>query len=239
MYFRYGNYTFADGATEFTSSATRLYTPRGTVYGIRKRIDLTHTLQANTPALLTLAVNQLLDNLVNGFDFGLYESSGRPTAHFWRNADTIGGVRVISDGNPVGDGTEYVTSRTVTITFEADFPIRGFNSLMSFAETVSITGDGGPEEVYIPTLTGKWQRQQVSERSLVVASQSGEIVLWGRKPSIADIPKPLWPSFEIRSQRTFTTSSPQILGGDIGECKATYSYSFQANEPLVGSATVK
>lgn len=239
MYFRYGNYTFADGATEFSSSVTRLYTTRGTVYGLRKRLDLTHTLQANTPALLTTAINQLSDALVPGFDLGLYESSGRPTAHYWRNADAIGGVRVISDGNPVGDGTEYVTSRTVAITFEADFEVRGLNPLMSFSESVTIVGDGGPEEVYIPVLTGKWPKQQVTERSLVTASQSGEIVIWGRKPVWADVPKPLWPSFEVRSQRSFVQSSPQILGGDFGECKATYSYSFQSNEPLIGTVNTK
>ena len=231
MYWRYGSYVFPAGAVEFTAGGERMYTTRGEPWAIRKKIDLTVHLQAETPRALTDLLLTLASNLVPGKDLGLYEQGGRPTAHLWRNSDTFGGVRIVNDGNPLGDGTEYVTYRTVTISFEADFPIDGIDPLMSYSETVSIVGDGGPEFVYLPVLRGKWQKQQVSQTSLVTATQSGEVEGWQRYP---EIPRPIWPQFEVTSQRNIVRTNPESVGGDFGKFKIAYAYSYEANEPLTG-----
>ncbi|MBS0207150.1 MAG: hypothetical protein JSS49_30105 [Planctomycetes bacterium] len=231
LYWRYGRYNFPAGAVEFTAGGERMYTTRGEAWAIRKKVELTVHLQSDSPAGLTFLINELDSNLVPGFDLGLYEQGGRPTRHLWRNSDTIGGVRVVSDGFPVGDGTEYTTYVTVKVSFEADFPVRDIDPLLSYSETVSIIGDGGPEFIYLPTLRGKWQKQQISDTSLVTATQSGEVIGWQRYP---DLPRQIWPQFEITSQRNIVRTNPESLGGDFGQYKIAYSYSYESNEPLFG-----
>lgn len=209
-----------------------MYTTRGVPWAIRRKIDLTVQLQADTPAQLTQLLLNLDANMVPGKDLGLYEQGGRPTRHLWRNSDTFGGVRVISDANPLGDGTEYTTYVTVNVSFEADFPVRDIDPLMSYTEAVTIVGDGGPEFVYLPTLRGKWQKQKISETSLVTAIQSGEVIGWQRYP---ELPRQIWPQFEVTSQRSIVRTNPESIGGEFGQFKIAYSYSYEANEPLTGA----
>ena len=237
LQFRYGNYRFDAGAVQFSTQAERQYSTRGNPVSIRKTMDMSYDLVAGSTRELTQRINDLIDALVPGYDLGLYEQNGSPTVHVWRNNQAFGGIRVVSDASPVGDGTEYVTSRTISIRFEADFPIVGLDPILSFSESVTIVGTGGPVEVYIPLLKGKWQKQQVAEKSLVTASQSGEIVIWGKRPTLSMCPKPIWPSFEVVQARQFTQVSGDRRGNSIGEYRASYSYSYQSNEPLIGFAT--
>lgn len=201
----------------------------GRKIGYTERWEITGWLTGANASALTTAIGLLVAACVDGADVGLYES-GSPdvaTSHILTSSSTIGGTRLEGPKFPVGQANEYANQRTFTLTVEADFESAGITgTLVSFQETVAITGTGGPRFVTQTPLDGPVISQTVSRRSPVVIVQSGSAVGFSSYPTV---PGPLLGAGEHEDRRQVNYKSPerQADGATYRNYEVSWSYEFE------------
>jgi hypothetical protein len=168
---------------------------------------------------------------INGYDLGLYQSDGTTlTSHVMLSSQARGGVRIMSFGFPEGDGAEYTTYRTFSITAEAEFPV-GNAGIIAYQETLTLIG-GGPKFVFLQTLAGPPQRQQVAQatpyRATQQGSSTGDVAYPTENP-------PLFPADEHRDRRSIARVTPTIRLRTFTNYTVTWSYEFESASPLIGA----
>jgi len=131
---------------------------------------------------------------------------------------------------------EYVTRRTVEFTAEAEYILAGASgAVISFTETVSIMGTGGPvTRLRIPVNNFKPVRQQISYFSAVKASQRGHAVGHTDYPIVPD---PIWPVPILnQDQIKIDRGNPRRVGPGLGliEYPISWNFEYSSSEPLVG-----
>lgn len=227
MYCKYGGFQHPDNeaiVTSFTKRVTHnnrggadIETRTATVRGVLIPSD------PPTQAKLTTLINSLeTAYAADGKDFVFFDDNDNPTPHRLINAESISGVRVVTKPSfPEGDGAEYATGRTYEIVLEADF--RATVGLMSFSESTSVTGTGGPKVIHINIINGSPVPQQVYPATTVRATQAGEEV---RSDFFASPPGRLFGG-EHRDLPRVQMS----IGDDRGRriFRTTWSYSFESN----------
>ena len=155
-------------------------------------------------AALTIAYNGTLDRVE------LYEDGGTLTHHALYASLTIDGIRVIRPPSfPQGGRDQYVIVRDYTIELEAEVPNTAASNIISFQESVSRTGGGGPRIVAIETRDSEVRMQQVSKKTPVFIVQSGRAVGRFFRPSA---PAPLLPLYENSPEQRITHVSPRRRG---------------------------
>lgn len=195
------------------------------------------------------AVSAAIDALAaayasDGQDLVLYLNDGTTaSSHALTSANTTGGVRITRLAFPVGAGGEYSTYRTYEITAEADVisTTDATQELLSWVETINITGTGGPETVYVPVLEGEWPAQLLYTNTPVRAVQSGQATGRTRYPLP---PGPLWPEYLKPRESTGPLGNRTLpkRRGPVGsavytEWETSWSYAFEAPVPLNGDPT--
>lgn len=233
LYFRYGSYTHPAGEV-LISSITRSvaeYSPRGEPIVSRLSWTIEGILQGDDAA----DVSRRLVALERAYEqhnqvAGLYFVGGGSTAHVMSPAGSLGGVRSSGVSYPKGDGAEYTTYRTYSVTLEADYPFDGL-TLLEFQESVTFTGTGGKKTVFLPVLNGEPEKQTVLQRTTCKATQSGSAVGFKSYPPVPDR---LWPADEIEEARSIARTSPMNLLGDKRNFGITWSYSYESAKPLTG-----
>jgi hypothetical protein len=166
-------------------------------------------------------------------DIYLAADDGSPTASRLTNPASISGV-VVSDGPHFPERTtpEWVRVRTVRFTGVAEYVFRGAeNALVSFAQTISITGNGGPMRRWrIPVNEYDPIRQRVSKGSIVRLVQSGAAIGHLGYP---DPPAPLWDrDLLVNEAEAVTKEVGKPIGKAWVENVTRWNYIFENNKPL-------
>lgn len=233
--------SFPHPANEVTLSsvaAQRIRNPRGFTYLLRKRVQLAGVIVLNTSGLTTAQAQSAIRTAiqtrelaysVDGGNFTFLHDDGSLSAHSLDNASAIGGVRVVDFSFPKGDAAEYATQRTFTVTLEADYPLAS-GGLMSFQETIEVTGTGGPRKIIIETLNGDAQEQIVNQKTKVTITQRGSAVGYLSYP-VADIPGPVSPDAERQDRRQVSYGSPTNQNGSFINWPVNWTYYHELTTP--------
>lgn len=258
MYLRYGAYTHAlDEANVVISKEQRLTdanirigtTERWAISGqiIGSSIsDLTTKILAMEAAYAKFNVNlHLLDNDLN------------ETAHKIIANATNGGIVVERIDFPVGDGSEYVLSRSYAIAIRADYGARSANApggnsgggagdggggqpntLIRYQESLTFRGNGGPRRVVREIRNGYPVEQIVSQRTPVYATQRGSATGYFAPPRP---PRTIWPAFVMNADSEVSSVSPTRVGVGVSleqvVYETTWNYQFVSPGPLTGTPT--
>lgn len=252
MQARYGGYQHDANEvelTQFRQEAQR--SDRGFVQSIRTTIGFKGRKTSTTGSVAELT--RQLAALIQAYsvdyqDWILFDNSGAPTVVQLIDGNTIDGVRVTllpSLGNMQGAeyGGTYVDYECM---IQGDVvPPPGMNTgatgtsnILSYQETLTWQGNGGPRIIYIEKPRGEPLAVMASERTLCVAAQSGsmETIV---PVSTKDLPDPIWPRALVSDSYAPSISSPVIRGGEKVSYLSQWNYQFVSTTPLVGSPTVK
>jgi hypothetical protein len=183
-------------------------------------------------------------------DFTVLDNSSASVPLFYiQGSKTIGGIRMTRFNYALSEPAELGEYVRYEIDLEADFGGVGIigggtapqDTILTWSETISLRGNGGPRFVFRENRNGPPQKQTVSQLTPVFALQRGEAVGLYNWPAAS---QPKWPQFlsapDIDVQRT----SAQSVGG-LGasqqkrEFRISWSYSFimpslQTASPGVG-----
>ena len=134
-------------------------------------------------------------------------------------------IRASGPNYPIGDGAEYTTFRTYAIRLTAKkFPLRqqGGDPIIEYSEVIEIQGNGGPDWVFQPVTSGNWPRADLTDRTPVVITQSGEAV--GRTDYVYDIP--LFSGNEWGKLRRQRRGTPRVRRPTPSEYPSSWQYTF-------------
>jgi hypothetical protein len=241
IHLEYGSHSHDDCEAAVEIGVSALFNEAGQRYATRHRWTIDGKLHAADQSALTAALNQLqVAYSTNGLNLGLYFENGSPTSHVLDSAQAIGGVRIVEFGYPDGGrgSAEYSTFRSYRIVAEGDFPDTSI-ALLSYSEVLTFEG-GGPRFVFLQTLNGLPQRQQVAQATPFRVTQAGEAVGHLVRP----LPNPpIWPQAEHRDQRRIERPTPKAVGpqGQVSymEYPVRWSYFFESATELVGGSQAR
>jgi hypothetical protein len=231
VFAKYGSYTHDDNEVLVTSFTQRTQFARGLPQLVKKTLAYEVVLiPASASQASIRSAIQALEAAYSrqGQDAGLYHDDGSASPHVLDSGSSIGGVRVLSLDYPQGDGGEYATARTATITLEADYPVSG-DVLLSFSESLRFVGTCGPRKVWAQVLNGAPQRQTVNQRTTQTITQSGSAVGWLAEPRL---PGPLFPSLEHVDRREVSPGAPTLEGQRFVNWPLSWTYHFESASPL-------
>lgn len=237
----YRNQMLDDGEVAVTIGRSMQRNQAGAAYAIAERWDIDGFIIAETATAVWNKVRARESMFSrDGGDLILRMNDGTTAAHIIRSRDTVGGVRIVEPLSfPNGRGAEWSTYRSWRAVLEAEIPLpAGEQDILEWSETIEVQGTGGPRTVLIELRNGPPQRQLVSERTVVTATQSGRAVGYRRHPTI---PLPLWPGAEDQDQRRISVTSPQAKGTGADRVDThhaiSWTYSFKEASYLYGSPT--
>jgi hypothetical protein len=238
MFLKYGDYQHASGEVSVVITKQGIFADAAILRGVRERWDLQGRLQAESPAALSTALEELAAAYAfQGQDVGFYFDDGTPSSHQITSSATNGGVRVVSPPSfPQGKGAEYSTFRTYSIALEAEV-LDENASLIAWHERLNFSG-GGPQFAYLQPINGLPIKQLLKQSTPYRATQSGEAVGMYAYPTPA---APLWPAAEHVNLREMHYELPKRMGesssATFTEYRVTWSYQFESATPLVGLPT--
>lgn len=230
MIAKYGNYSHAVSEVSLSISNRAIESDMGVIYAHATTYGLSGRIHADTIALITTALADLeAAYKLQGRDFTLFDDDGTTaTQHRILTANTMGGTRATAAiSYPSSAGAEYVTYRNYTVTIEADVLVDANDRILSWQEEISTEGIGAGEFVYLPTLTGAWPRQRVTETTTILVTQSGSAV--GLRT---------WPAFPapvisdpgaLRGRPRLNRRTPRYRNGERWEWPCTWSFNFEVN----------
>lgn len=233
LHFRYGSYRHEEADVTISSFGSAVqWTARGQPQLVRKSMAISGVIFADTVSALTDKLRALETAYAKQYqNAGLYDETGTATAHVLTTGNSLGGVRSSGVTYPTGDGAEYTTYRSYSVTLEADYFVNGV-TILDFNETLTFNGTCGPRKIIIECLTGEAVEQTVNQKTKMTATQSGSSIGWLSMPSP---PQPLWPGNEIVESRSITNGSAKWVNGQRVEFPISWSYSFQSTTPLTGT----
>lgn len=223
LYLAKGSYTSAACTARISGRAIRPVEINTFVVAFEKSLAITGHLYASGPSALssemaTLEAAMAIPNESVGITY-----NGTPTQHWLSTTGAIGNV-VISDfafeDTPLHMATEVKYSFTATAMYNNAAQLRTY---LSLEETVSVTGEGGPEIVLAPQNGLPSIYQQVSDYTDVSVSQSGSMMT----RTLAAIPPPvIWVPGARQVKQSKDTISYVMRGTSILFYKRDYSFSF-------------
>ena len=234
---KYGSFAHEQNDAAIAISRRGNYSGRGNLEYVRETWSIRGFLQAASQSALTTAINSMKAAYnSNGYDVGLYLDDGTTlTSHYMTSSQARGGVRVVALDFPEGEGAEYSTFRSYSITLEADF----FNTtdfLLEYNETISFKGTGGPRRVFLETLDGIPQEQIGARFTTYKAMQRGSSIAFGNWPNF---PPPIWPAAELLDQREVNIHTPTKVDEQYFGYGIDWSYTFESTSPLQGRPTLR
>jgi hypothetical protein len=238
MLLKYGGYSFqlhgAGLTVDKQAELNEANEPVRTVSRINVMMRLLNTASSPTRATMDALVRAFESaHLRSGHDLVLYQPDGTTeTAHAWRSANCIGGVRIVGGPSyPEYQGAEGINYRTVQVQFEAITALADARSaLRSFTETITISG-GGPVFGHLVPKQGRPIKQLLSEASVCRATQRGAAVGLYQYPFP---PGPIWPEALVNPPGEISYSSARRIGTDSTDFAASWSYEYEHGERLFG-----
>lgn len=231
MFFKYGTFQHPNNEVNLASfTQRRIASDRGQERLVRKTMQLQGVFIASTQAAIKTGILAREAAYATwGRDAALYHDNGDISAHSLVSSDSVGGVRVLAVDFPEGNGAEYATQRSFSITLAADFLAQA--ATLAFQETLRFTGTGGRRTVIIETLTGSPQQQVVNNRTTQRVVQSGSSV---GELAYPPVPPPIFPRGELQDRREIVPGSPRSQGGDFVEWPVSWIYHFAFTSPVSG-----
>lgn len=171
-------------------------------------------------------------------NFVLKTDAGKNSSAAILVRDTANGTRVVQISAPQAQGAEFVTRRTITFTVVGEYHVRDAqNAVVSWRETLTIQGTGGPRRVWRFPINAPAIRQTVTPFSLVVATQQGEAVGYLKRPPK---PLPLFPAYLVHDAVGLTLAAPTYIGGSTYvDFPVGWSYRFERGDgPLIGAPSL-
>lgn len=160
---------------------------------------------------------------LNGGICALLQSDGTET-DFVIGDGALGGCRVVQPPSfSLQDGkAHFTTGLPFSIVLEADYTISDGDTLVSYEETITKIGQGGPRRVTIELDNGPPVEQVVSQYTPIVVVQSGQAVGWGGYPTIND---PIYPTqVDLPDGYQLTRGSARLNGATYTEYPVQWSY---------------
>lgn len=229
-----GTYTHAASDVALTVRREATFDEAERVNGYKEFWGLSGELQAANASALTTAMAALQRAYQGTLSrVSLYEDGGTLTHHDLTASNSVAGIIVANPPSyPQGGRDQYVLRRSYEIALMAEYRGGSFN-VIAWTETIDITGSGGPRIAAIETRNTGVQMQQVSSRTPVIVTQSGQAV--GRLSQPVP-PGPLLPAiYEQGPERRRSATSPRLRGNRYEEYGVAWSYTFLL--PVPGSAT--
>lgn len=251
MYLQRGSYTHANNEATFSVDKRAVLadnkTPVGSTWTVKIRGMITGN---DAQALSTSMLAMEAAYASTAGDFSVLDNSSATVPLFYiEGAKTIGGIRLTRFNYALSEPAELGEYVRYEMDLEADFGGVGIigggsapqDTVLSWSETISMRGNGGPRFVYRENRNGPPQKQIVSQRTPVFALQRGEAVGLYNWPQAS---QPKWPQFlsgpDIDVQRT---SAGSVGGAGYSqqkrEYRITWSYAFtmpslQTASPSIG-----
>lgn len=222
---KYGSYTHDLEEASVVIDKDVDWNDEGVAETITETWNITGILQADSFAALTTAIAALeAAYLLPNKDLILTSSAGA-TAHKLRFSDWDS-IRPSGISYPVGNGGEYTTWRTYSTRVTAvkkPNANQGGDRIVEYSETIEITGNGGPDWVFQPVISGNWPSANLTDRTPVFITQSGEAV--GLDDYIYGIP--IFPANEIGKQRRTRRGTARKRKPVPSEFPSSWQYSYQ------------
>lgn len=228
---QYGSYQHRQDSTGITISAQMIENENGLPYEANVDVNLEGKLR-NARLDDATRLDPIIREMeaaysIPGQDFGLLHDNGLPSAAFWRNSQTIGGIRPKLISYPNYRGGEYVTYRQFQIAVSMTLPVGPTPQYTRFNETISIEG-GGPLYGVKEVNFGEGVRQRLRTHTKCIAVQSGTAVSRFQHP---EIPPPIWP-FALKTVPKISKvirprGSARMRNVVLNECEITWSYEFE------------
>lgn len=199
-------------------------------------LDVTGTIFGSGQADLTDRENALRAALQKPYvDVVLKRDDGQPSALALLNSKTLSGVVVTSGPEFFEDqGSEYVTTRRFRFSVEATYLApKAESALVSWTQTVSVLGNGGPIRTWRIPLNADPIRQAVTPRSTIRYTQSGQAVGHLRMPLPA--PPMFGRAYLLNEQESVQQDYGRPLGRYWVEPSVRWNYVFEADKLLTGS----
>ncbi|QDT94355.1 hypothetical protein [Gimesia algae] len=231
MILSYGDDDRPDNEANCIISRAGLEAEDGFIYGYTEKWDITGFLQADSDSELVEAFAALLAAYsIQGQD--LVWKKGSMVMHQLISANTLTGTRVtVLPHFPNTGNGELTTFRSYAISVEADVSFQEINldapQVLKYEESFNTTGSGGPRFGLLPTITGYYQRQQLTETSPITIVQSGMKVGLGAYPT----PNvPLYPDYEHVDRRQINQGTVRRKNGVGLEYPIHWNYTFERNQ---------
>lgn len=230
MRLQYGTYTHESGEAAVTIRREALRNESDAAYAMEVTWDIDLWIHAETQAEL-LARKIQLEQVYSteGKDVRLLFADGT-VAHEMRNSYAAGGIKLLTPlSYPEGRGAEWSTYRTIQYSLGGEFPLNNQEAnLLTWTETVSHQGTGGPRLVLIEILNGPPQDQITNQRTICRVTQTGSATGYTRYPAV---PAPLFPNWEKLDQRQIDRTSPRArnVGASrtFTDWRVNWSYTFE------------
>lgn len=231
MQVEYGSYRHKVNSTGITISSEIEETEAGVPFRINNSINIEGRIQ-NVRGGRSRDFDAIINSMeraysIPGQDFGLLHDNGIRSNAWWRNSQTLGGIRPKMLSYPNYKGGEYLTYRSFQITVNFQVPTASLRYI-KFSESISIEGGNaryGVKEVNF----GPGVRQQLRTHTKCIATQSGSAT--GRN-GFPIIPPPIWPH-ALRDSRPKITKLIKPRGGVrtrnivLEECEISWTYEYE------------
>lgn len=234
IYLQYGGYAHDPSDAEVMISREGVTSELGIVYAVRERWNINGRLHANDLP----GINAAVESLYEAYSHDRQDIELVGSSHVMRSHDTINGTRVAMPPSfPKGNGAENSTFRSYTLAVEGEFAFSGDGILLSWAETLSFRGVGGPKWGLLETLNGQWPLQQFTDMSAMFCTQRGSAIIAPASAQRNDYgeywlpPYPIFPQWEHSDKRDISFEQPADL---YGKRVTHWSYDFEFNVPLLG-----
>lgn len=174
----YGGYQHPDNECIVTFfGEARAYNQRGRMQVKRRRMVIDGEIIAADTAAIDARVAQIKTAYaLDGGNALLRTSAGVATQYELPAFGALSGPRVGFEFLAQDGQAHYATGLPFRITLEADYQANDSDPLVSYVESITVIGHGGPRRVVVEVDSGQPITQTVSTNSPVVVIQAGEAV---------------------------------------------------------------
>lgn len=230
IYVKYGSYQFPAGLVDVSLTKTARRSPRGLPQKELWRMSLSGTLIADGQSAINTAIRNLEEAFaVPNQTLAVHLGSGAQSVHKLDAGTSLSGVQIVQPPSfPTGRDAEFATGRTFTIVAESEYAVDGADGYLEWNESISVTGDGGPDYAVRNVMNGEPQLHVIHSRTPVYVTQQGNAVGFLARPLA---PPPI--NWGVRlGARTFgSRQSPKVMGNSLQGYAIRWAYQFVNTTP--------
>lgn len=225
MIFRYASYNHPDNECMVTFfGASTIYNARGRPQLLRKRMVIEGEIIAAGPTAISDRMVEINDAYIVSGGSALLLSDEGGTAYSLPSSGSISGVRVVQPPSFIQqEGKAHMaTGLPFSVVLEADYQINDGDTLVSYEETITHVGNGGPRRVTLELDSGQPIEQIVSSFTPVTVIQAGEAV---GSLSYPNVNQPIFPSqVDLPDGLQISTSAPRLDGNTYVDWPIRWAY---------------
>ncbi len=249
MFLRRGNFTHDANDATVRRRIVPTWTDDGILIGSKEFWGIRGRLLADDATALSAKVVLLkAAYAATGGDIVLLQNDGTTETDFKITGNkTIGGIRATRLEFPSEMGASWTTFLDYEIDIVATLGVTvgggtpGGGTIISWTESISFRGTGGPRFAVRECRNAIPQVQQVSKSTPIYANQRGVAVGLSDWP---DPPRAVWPQHEIDADHEEAYTGADAVGSGQGgatrerEFRTSWSYKFKASQPIRGKPRV-